>query len=234
MGTPTSIKDRAFTALNLKQFSRVNNASVIGVMRLKAPKERQYVLRMLIKRPNTDIMLPPQLEWLRGFVNACVRRQEFLGIRQPFMYITVRNGIVDSETDDEWHIDGFSTRITHLPEQNYVWSNYMGTEYVQRAFDFPIDFDPLKHNVNKYIAKQIQDNEVYTMENDVVYALDPYIPHRRPPQTKGVERCFLRLSFTPIEIEDVNNTYNILLPTDYKRDGVKEMRNLLKEYHGNS
>ena len=63
-----------------------------------------------------------------------------------------------------------------------------------------------------------------------VYGFDPYVVHRRPDGTNGMNRCFIRLSYTPIEIEDVNNTYNPLLHTDYKRDGIKEMRNKLVDY----
>jgi len=37
------------------------------------------------------------------------------------------------------------------------------------------------------------------------------------------------VSFTPIEIDDLNNTENHLLPTNYKRDGVK-FRNTLKDF----
>jgi hypothetical protein len=40
----------------------------------------------------------------------------------------------------------------------------------------------------------------------------------------------VRLSYTPIEIADSNNTPNPLLPTNYTRDGVKDFRDTLVRY----
>ena len=60
--------------------------------------------------------------------------------------------------------------------------------------------------------------------------MDPYVPHRRPASTQGEMRCFVRVSFTPIEINDVNNAQNPLIPRNYTRDGV-EIRNQLVDYY---
>jgi hypothetical protein len=226
----TLLKDRAFQALNLRQYSEVNRAEKLGFIDLDTPTERQYVLRILIKKMFGEYQIPEELEWCRPFIEACDRKQEEIGIRQPFVYLTVRNGIVDSQTDDAWHVDGFSQTITHLPEQNYVWCDKEPTEYVEQAFNFPDDFSGLKHNIHRFFHNRIDSECVKVMEEKTAYGLDPYIVHRRPPVTQGIQRCFIRLSYTPIEIEDINNTFNPLLPTDYKRDGVKEMRNHLTNY----
>jgi len=61
--------------------------------------------------------------------------------------------------------------------------------------------------------------------------MDPYVVHRRPPISNGVVRTFVRISFTPIEIPDVNNTPNPLIPTQhYITDGVKSFREHLLDY----
>lgn len=229
-----TLKDRAFQALNLEQYSNDNTVDKIGdELELEIPKERQYYLRILIKRMFGVYQIPEELEWCRPFVEICAEAQRNAGINQPFVYLTVRSGKVDSTTDDEWHVDGFSQSITHLPEQNYLWTDNNPTEYVEQAIDFPSDFDSMRHNIHTFLQNRVDNSKIKTMKEKCIYGMDPYIIHRRPPLTSGTNRCFLRLSFTPIEIEDVNNTYNPLIPTNYKRDGVKEFRDNLEDYDAN-
>lgn len=59
---------------------------------------------------------------------------------------------------------------------------------------------------------------------------DPYIIHKRPTVPEGKVRTFVRVSHVPIEIPDVNNTQNPLMPKNYDRDGVKEFRDSLVDY----
>ena len=224
------LKYRAFKALNLKQYSKINTVKDCGHLELNIPVERQYILRMLIKKMFSEYQLPKELEWVKPLIMVADKNQQENGIRQPFIYLTIRNGIVDTKTDDEWHVDGFSQTITHLPEQNYIWSNKYPTEYVEKSFCFPSDFDGLKHNIHKFFQHRITKDDILKMKPKTVYGFDPYIVHRRPCGTSGMNRCFVRLSYTPIEIEDVNNTLNPLIPTNYKRDGIKEMRSMLVDY----
>ena len=224
------MKDRAFKALNLDQYSVINTVDDCGGLELNTPTERQYILRMLIKRMFGEYQLPKELEWVKPLIEVADKNQQTHQIRQPFVYLTIRNGLVNTQTDDEWHVDGFSQTVTHLPEQNYLWSNVHPTEYVEKAFDFPEDFDGLTHNIHKFFQRRITKKDVLKMQPKRVYGFDPYIVHRRPDGTNGIERCFVRLSYTPIEIEDINNTINPLLPTYYTRDGIKEMRNRLVDY----
>lgn len=174
-----------------------------------------------------EYVIPKELEWVRPLIELCDSNQKLIGIRQPFVYITIRSGLVESVTDDLWHVDGFSQNITHLPEQNYIWSNNYPTEYVTKLFDFPIDFNGLKHNIHLFFQDNIDDKDILLMNKNTIYCLDPYVIHRRSPISNNKNRCFIRLSYTPIEIEDINNTINPLLFTNYKRDGVKDIRNKL-------
>lgn len=224
------MENRAFTILNLKQYSEINLPQQLGRVSLSFPEERQYILRMFIKDMFGEWQIPEEIYWISPMLKLAVDNQKRMGIRQPFVYVTIRNGIVDSKTDDDWHVDGFSLGITHLPEQNYIWSNDYPTEYVEKAFDFPEDFDGNVHNIHSFFQKRIKPEEVMRMQSKVVYGLDPYVVHRRPAEATGKNRCFVRISFTPIEIRDKNNSYNPLIPTAYKRDGIVEKRNLLIDY----
>lgn len=226
-----SIKERGLRAINLHDFNSENYPELVGPVNLDTPNERQYILRCLIKKSFCDLLLPTSLEWTKPLVELALYNQEkVLNIKQPFCYITVRHGIVDSETDDIWHVDGFSTSITHLPEQNYIWTDVEPTEYYVQAIDFPQDFDPAIHNIHSYINDYTKPKEIKTLVEKTLYCMDPYVIHRRPPLTEGMQRTFIRISFTPIEIDDVNNTQNPLLPREYSRDGVKAFRNKLKNY----
>lgn len=226
-----SFINRSLKALNLRQFNKINKPLLIGSLELNTPEHRQYILRCLIKRPFEELALPNELEWVKPVVELALNNQKKMGIFQPFCYLTIRNGIVDTVTDDEWHVDGFSTAITHLPEQNYLWTSHTPTEYVIKKVDFPEDFDPMVHNVHNYIQDTMTVNDkVRQLKPKSVYCFDPYFIHRRPTLTQGLFRTFIRVSFTPIEINDVNNTYNPMLPTNYRRDAVREFRNKLERY----
>ncbi|SRR6266403_159851 len=225
------LKDRAFKVLNIEQYSATNTIDNVGHIELIQPKEEFYILRMLIKRMFNDYQIPNELSWCKSLIEKADAYQKEMGIIQPFVYLTIRKGFVKSTTDDEWHVDGFSKTITHLPEQNYIWTDILPTEYIEKSFIIPKDFNPLKHNIHKYFQKRIDyTDDIKTMGSKVLYGLDPYIIHRRPEINNTIERCFIRLSFTPIEIEDINNTINPLIETYYKRDGIKEMRNQLVDY----
>jgi|SRR5579862_3954341 len=231
----TSIKERGLRAVNLEQFAEENSAELVSTLLLKdVPSEQQYVLRMLVKRPFQDFQFPEEMQWLIPIVYECQWYQKCkLGITQPYCYITVRNGLVTSVTDDEWHTDGFSMGITHLPEQNYCWSNCYPTEFVKKSISFPKDFSPLKHNVHQYIQDYLTLNPatISVAKPYEIHCFDPYVIHRRPQIPQGVRRCFVRVSYTPIEIADDSNTLNPLLPTPkYNRDAVKDFRNQLQHY----
>lgn len=228
--------ERAFCALNLKQYNALNSPSIASnVFGIKCPYDEQYILRMPIKINGSELKVPYELNWLMPLIEAANFYQtEKLKVHHNFCYVTVRHGLVKSVTDDEWHVDGFSTRITHIPEQNYIWSNCYPTEYVLLPIKFPSDFDPLKHNIHKYIQKQIAKKkpEVKLLSEFNMLCLDPYVIHRRPPNIpEGTIRTFIRISFVPIEIRDDNNTKNALLYVpDCGLDGVKQFRDNLLEY----
>lgn len=224
---------RFWSPVNLEQFSNVNPPIEIGKILVKPPKVEQMVLRMLVRSPYSEnIKLPSELKWLQSLIEKAEQFQFTIGVRHPFLYITVRNGNVNSTLDDAWHTDGFSTKYHHLPEANYVWVNSdQPTEWVEQKFEFPLDFDALKHNVHLFCAKRVLQENIRRCKDKYLYFFDPYVVHRRPPITFGKWRTFVRISFTPIEIPDINNTLNPLIKTDhYIVDGVKNFRNSLLDY----
>lgn len=225
-----SVKSRALHAIDTRLFSADGNVpEELGPLSLSTPMRDQHVLRMLIRRPFGRLRLPSGLHWALPLIGMAESHQAGIA-RHPFLHLTVRNGVVRSEGDDEWHVDGFSTTYSHLPEQNYVWTDKSPTQYYDRGIDIPDDFDPLRHNLHTFIKSRVDERAVRSMKPRRLYVIDPYVIHRRPPSCDGVWRCFVRLSYTPIEIADVNNTANPLMPTSYSRDGVAEFRDRLVSY----
>lgn len=221
-----NIDQRSKQLLSLDVFGQSKLTLDSFPMRLAAPD--QYVLRMMIKSPETNgFVIPGELLWLERSVLACheIQRERF--VDHPYAYVTVRSGIVTSTTDDLWHVDGFSMRVPHPPEQNYIWTDTQPTEVLNQVFDIPKDFDPFKHNIHQYFQDH-EAGEIITLEPEKFYAIDPYVVHRRPAVTAGIRRTFIRISFIPIEIEDDTCTQNPLLP--HKSYGRTDIRQQLVRY----
>lgn len=224
---------RAKTLLqdNLKDTIFSGNAFSFGKHEVVVPSvERQYILRMLIKRPGSNFEIPSELEWLRETIMKCANLQEENGIsyNNDFIYVTVRHGIVTSKTDDLWHVDGFSVRKPHRPEQNYIWTNCYPTEGWTGTCFLPQTFNPLKHNLHRYFQSyeeryQQMYGEKYTpieldgtskiLTSGHLWLIDPFVVHRRPKIPENTFRTFFRVTFAPIEIKDDACTPNPLLPT---------------------
>jgi len=224
-----SIVGRAKQLVSVLEFE--NNVEPIELSKIliECPHDTQYVLRMCVSADGNNLNIPPELKWLQPLViEALMHQLNAVQVEKQFCYITVRHGKVKSVTDNEWHVDGFSTKVPHVPEQNYIWTNSIPTEYTNVSVKFPDDFDPLVHNVNFFLQEHITE-EVKQCKPNVMYCLDPYILHRRPSESTAKVRTFVRISFVPIMINDINNTQNPLLPQEYTSDGIS-FRNTLKKY----
>jgi hypothetical protein len=219
---------RANRNLNLKEFEQFCNPVFIGCESYNIPEERQYILRMMVRSPESvTFRIPKELDWLAPTIFKLNRIQVNSGLDNQFVYVTVRHGIVNSETDDIWHVDGFSMKIPHKPEQNYIWTNHSPTEFAAQPMLIPGDFDPMKHHLHWYLNENVRQENVRSLTHKAVFLFDPYFIHRRPKSVFGVSRTFWRISFVPIEIEDGECTQNPLMPVKtYANDDIR--RRLVK------
>jgi len=227
MGMST-VFERQRNLLNLAQYQEEVKPENCGRLDIECPFGRQYILRMMIKAPNEQFRIPPSLKWLTSTILRCDAYQKANEVDDTFVYITVRHGMVTSTTDDEWHVDGFSMRVTHKPEQNYVYANRYPLQYLSGGWDFPEDFDPLHHNLHWFFQDRSESRDILNAKAGHLYRFDPYLIHRRPPESQGLMRTFFRISFVPIEIEDDNATLNPILP--FKFFGKKDFREGLTRY----
>lgn len=167
------------------------------------PPDEQRVLRMMVRRPHGELILPPNLNWLEFPIRVATSFQKGFGLYDDrFVYVTVRCGEVTSKTDEIWHSDGFSMGIAQVPEQNYLWSDHTSTEYLEQGFDIPSDFDPMRHNIHAYFNDRADPDNIRAMDPGWMYLIDSYVVHRRPPRAAGLPRKMFRITFVPIEIRD--------------------------------
>jgi hypothetical protein len=182
---------------------------------MDVPKE-QHILRMMVKTPDIDVCkLPDELMWIKPALDAVANVQHISFGMHPFVYITVRSGVVKTTADGLWHVDGFSMRTPHKPEQNYIWTNSHPTEVLDQQFSIPADFDPLKHNLHTYFQDNADNSKIRLLDSGFLHIIDPYVVHRRPAVPVGTQRSFVRISFVPIEIEDDTCMHNPLLPQKF-------------------
>jgi hypothetical protein len=216
------LRERAHQLLSLDGYSSAHQHLCSFGWNEPVPQD-QYILRMMIKSPwSNGYQIPPELEWIKSALAECEEFQENLRIDHPFVYITVRSGIVRSVSDDEWHVDGFSMRVPHAPEQNYIWSNCHPTEVLTKNFVIPFDFNPMLHNLHRFFQVRAQTEDIKALKANRVYQIDPYVVHRRVCVPEGTHRTFFRISFVPIEIEDDTCTPNPLLePKVYNRPDIR-------------
>jgi hypothetical protein len=209
-----NIFQRCDNQLNPSIFAIADREVMEARHEVNAP-DNQYILRMLVRSPRTDnkLVIPPELKWLRSTIEATEVIQNSVFRFQPFCYVTVRCGEVKSVTDDEWHVDGFSMRIPHHPEQNYIWSDSYSTEVLDQQFIIPEDFDPLRHNLHQFFQDRADLSKVRQLKEKHIAFIDPYIVHRRRNNIPvGHVRKFFRISQVPIEIKDDGCTPNPLVP----------------------
>lgn len=208
--------------------SAVPGAVLVGTETLRVPK-LQYILRMCVGNPSVSgYRFPTELYWVWPLFAKCLAMQKgYFSRIHPYVYVTVRSGYYHAKTNDTWHVDGFSMKKEHVPEQNYLWSNCYGTEYADHSIAIPDDFDPFKHDIHKYFQEHTKTCQ--TMQDGGIYVIDPYVVHRRQPGIpNNRHRCFVRISFVPIEIQDDNCTRNPLLPTPTYNNS--DIRKTLVEY----
>ena len=177
------------------------------------PDEPQFVLRIPVQVPECKgLHIPSELQWLESFISECRYHQNAACLQHAFTYITVRHGPMCTVTDDLWHVDGFSMRIPHAPEQDYIWTDCHPTEALLQPQRLPKAFHPLRHNIHHNFQDTADPSNIVTLESGRCYLMDPHVVHKRPQIPKGLWRTFVRVSFVPIPIRDSANTCNPLLP----------------------
>jgi hypothetical protein len=218
----------------LKDFETIDPPDLLSYQPVVPEIEDLRILRMLVRPKYGALYIPEVLKPLQLVIHQMIAWDKYLtGIDHSWVYVTVRSGICNYVTDDEWHFDGASFRTDIIPERNYVWVSHYPFQYKTGKIEWPADFDPNKHNLFTYASRALEDKPIRTVMPKNWYLVSPFVLHRRDPASNGKRRTFIRISFPDIEGRDINNTENPMLSTPFfGRDPVKSFRNNLVDYNG--
>jgi hypothetical protein len=127
-----------------------------------------------------------------------------------------------------WHVDGFQgTRIErHIPEQDVIWCNKNPTAVSFQPF-FCEYLDSSKFDINDFFNRN-QGDSYALLESFKQYLITPYNVHKMMSEKFDGKRVFVRLTFSPVEIEDPTNTENPMLKRKYNER--VDVRNFLDKY----
>lgn len=205
----------------------------LGQQDIPLPDGQLYILRLLIKQPGSDFVIPDTIAQMQPFIANCATYQKahFPDFEDRFVYLTVRSGPLLSNREDEFHADGFQgiSVPRHIPEQNYIWCDKFPTLFAMQPY-FVEDLDPAVHNFHSYFNAHTDRNNVYAVRERGTYIMDPFHVHARQTMPEDTERAFIRLTFSPVEIRDDTNMVNKWLPRGpYNRNDI---RNRLVDYEG--
>ena len=173
------------------------------------------LLRLCIQAPYGAILLPSKLAFLKPALWDCIHfaTAADVAVHRSYMYLTIRHGQIRSTTDDEWHVDGYSRRVEHNPELNFVWANSYPMEWQDRPFSLR-GFDHTRDNIHRMLQEEVAAfSRSIRTSPCTIYAFTPYLVHRRPPESsQDGPRSMFRLTICPVEIEDDTCSPNPLLP----------------------
>jgi hypothetical protein len=184
------------------------------------PDNVTNVLRCPIKCANScNIVLPIELEWLRGFVEFCCLYETSFNDKfdELFIHITVdRKNIVTNEYHrvQGFHVDGFQGHkfpVKHEIEHSYLWTSSFGTEFCPQPF-FIEHIDESKFTIFDEMNKQAQENNIVSCLPNNIYMFDPYMVHRSPLITSQTDRTLVRMTCEYVKLLDPNDTQNPHLP----------------------
>lgn len=194
------------------------------------------VLRMIIREndENKEVHLPKELLALKDFIESNVNyhRQHYSINKDCFIHLTVRTCTYEEmETfikASTWHVDGFQGKKVprHIPEQDIIWCNKNPTAISLQPF-FCEYLDSSRFDINDFFNKNQGDNFI-KLKSYGQYLITPYNVHKMMNEKYEGRRVFIRLTFSPVEIEDPTNTENPMLKRQY--DERVDVRNFLDSY----
>lgn len=194
------------------------------------------VLRMLIRENNENkkVFLPKELLFLKDFIESNINyhRQYYSINKDAFIHLTIRKctykEIKTFAKAATWHVDGFQgKRIPrHIPEQDIIWCNKNPTAVSITPF-FCEHLDSSKYDINEFFNNHQNENYIKLKKNKQ-YLITPYNVHKMVNKKFKGKRVFVRLTFSPVEIEDPTNTQNPMLKRKYPER--VDVRNFLNKY----
>lgn len=203
-----------FKEFNLNQYLYPRPPIDMGLMIIDK-KDIPNVLRMPIKFPQSDYMLPYNMKPLQELISRAAEYESFINPKHDecFCHLTFDNSVVEPGEYHRYpgfHGDGIQgTKITPKvkAEHSYIMTSDPPTEFCLQPF-FLKHLDESKHNFFLEFDRQAKDVNIYQSLANHLYLIDPYMVHRTPKITKKIERFFIRITYAFTELQHPKNTVN--------------------------
>lgn len=222
--------DEIYGVFNREHFQNPGHPVLLGKFPLpQAPN----VLRIPIKRPQTDFRLPKQLRVLEDLVRVSAQHECEVNPRVHDMHVhlTYHREFVlagESQRMAGWHVDGFqgSHKASKPVEHSYIITNADPTEFSSVGYDLR-HFGTWTHMFH-VLDGRVDKGSTYEIEDHGLYLMTCYQVHRTKPVTKDRYRAFFRLTYAWEELKDNRNTVNPYF--DGQKYPVRpDIRDILKE-----
>lgn len=169
---------------------------------------------------DNSIAIPDRLLCFSQMIDNC--RKDFISERLTDLdyniYLTAKSLIVTPDYiggRGGWHIDGFGTN-----DVNYIWSDYLETEFCIQDFDLSEDC----HDSMTEMNQQANEDNLKTFGVNKILRLDNQV-HRCPVAPKTMRRTFAKVSFSKDKYDLKGNSHNYLLDYNWKMFERNEQRN---------
>jgi len=195
-------------------------------------------LPVRLKDGPEDVILPPNLEFLRQVIEYCWSSvyQDHRHLNDPYIYVTARRGFATPGNPlnrPGWHCDDFGGE-----DINYIWSDRWPTRFLVREMGdggrdlgVPSDDEESMHYFEAFASDpQHYGLHIETARGGQLLELNPWVIHSTPEiGAPGGMRSFFKISFSNHRYNLKGNSHNHLLGYRWHMFDRGEVRNSTDE-----
>lgn len=182
-----------------------------------------------------DVELPPNLEFSRDFIEACVTEEYSRDADWNYIYVTAKRGFATPGNPlnrPGWHADGFGT-----PDVNYVWVDKYPTlfaigefgdisdDHILSVTQFTEEIQ-LSESYGSLFGEDTKPIQLVTYPDRTLVRLDDTVIHAAPEvPAPGGERSFFKVSFSNEKYNLRGNAHNYGLDYNWEMFDREFVRN---------
>ena len=189
------------------------------------PNEMMFYQYLPIQTPERlffEDLLEPRLQGFTDLIFTSLKDYYDLKQKLPkYVYLTAKHLFVTrhfSGNRPGYHTDGYGT-----DDINYIWYDKDPTVFCIQPY---VLFDTSSHDIamNTFELQSRKENETTYPINSLL-RLDPFVVHKVPEVTEEGYRTFVKVSMSDHQYNLQGNSFNPLLPTDWKMYPRELVRN---------
>jgi hypothetical protein len=211
-------KNVCLELFNINKFDKIYTPDEITTY---IPSENLYnekrVNHLLVKLPYQKFVFPSFIcNELKQFLTYCYMNAIVNGIPDTparYMYLTFDNIDVkkgESQRDSGWHIDGLQGGEVEIKQKScfqYILFNSLPMILANQSFKTN-NININNENIFNNLGKQIKKENKYTIKNNTLYFMNPYMAHKGQIAKNNQKRLFVRAYFSYLPITSVKATIN--------------------------